>query len=50
MISNWSPWMDVVFVLALCVAGVGAFALGRMVSMWREGRRIERRIAERYKR
>ena len=50
MIENWSPWMDIVFVLSLCGAGVGLFAFGRLVSMWREDRRIERRIAERYRR
>ena len=50
MIANWRPWMDVIFVLALCFIGVSLFAVGRLVAMWREDRRIERRIAERYRR
>ena len=50
MIENWSPIWDVIFVLALGAGGLGLYATSRLVSMWREDRRIERRIAERYKR
>jgi len=47
MIASWSPWMDVVLLLAVSVIAVAVLSLARLVSMAREARRIERARRER---
>ena len=40
--DTWAPWHDVAFLLAATLVVLGVVGLVRLVTLWREARRLER--------